>query len=155
MSRLDTGWKVLLALPIIALSGCVKDVAGADCPTEGFFAVPGDCTRFYRCVRSSAGPFQVLQSNSIIVDSIIVENSKIVDDLAATKDFYLIKIHNSRNSKIVELFFGEVARNLVFFQLFLPLFSARMSCIHIPSLHVLFSQIDNLMFSIFDISQFL
>ena len=60
------------------------------------------------------------QSNSIIVDSIIVENSKIVDDLAATKDFYLIKIHNSRNSKIVELFFGEVARNLVFYQLFLP-----------------------------------
>ena len=47
--------------------------------------------------------------------SIIVENSKIVDDLAATKDFYLIKIHNSRNSKIVELFCGEVARNLVFF----------------------------------------
>ena len=75
--------------------------------------------------------FDVIQSNSIIVDSIIVENSKIVDDLAATKDFYLIKIHNSRNSKIVELFFGEVARNLVFFQLFLPLFSARMSCIHI------------------------
>ena len=61
-----------------------------------------------------------IQSNSIIVDSIIVENSKIVDDLAATKDFYLIKIHNSRNSKIVELFFGEVARNLVFYQLFLP-----------------------------------
>ena len=52
--------------------------------------------------------------------SIIVENSKIVDDLAATKDFYLIKIHNSRNSKIVELFFGEVVRNLVFYQLFLP-----------------------------------
>ena len=46
----------------------------------------------------------IIQSNSIIVDSIIVENSKIVDDLAATKDFYLIKIHNSRNSKIVELF---------------------------------------------------
>ena len=45
-----------------------------------------------------------LQSNSIIVDSIIVENSKIVDDLAATKDFYLIKIHNSRNSKMVDLF---------------------------------------------------
>ena len=63
--------------------------------------------------------FQI-QSNSIIVDSIIVENSKIVDDLAATKDFYLIKIHNSRNSKIVELFFGEVARNLVSYQLFLP-----------------------------------
>ena len=41
----------------------------------------------------------LLQSNSIIV-----ENSKIVDDLVATKDFYLIKIHNSRNSKIVELF---------------------------------------------------
>ena len=61
-----------------------------------------------------------IQSNSIIVDSIIVENSKIVDDLAATKDFYLIKIHNSRNSKIVELFFGEVARNLVSYQLFLP-----------------------------------
>ena len=60
------------------------------------------------------------KSNSIIVDSIIVENSKIVDDLAATKDFYLIKIHNSRNSKIVELFFGEVARNLVSYQLFLP-----------------------------------
>ena len=58
----------------------------------------------------------IIQSNSIIVDSIIVENSKIVDDLAATKDFYLIKIRNSRNSKIVELFFGEVARNLAFFQ---------------------------------------
>ena len=40
-----------------------------------------------------------IQSNSIIVDSIIVENSKIVDDLAATKDFYLIKIHNSRTPK--------------------------------------------------------
>ena len=50
-------------------------------------------------------PAKLLQSNSIIVDSIIVENSKIVDDLAATEDFYLIKIHNSRNSKIVELFF--------------------------------------------------
>jgi len=64
-----------------------------------------------------------VQSNSIIVDSIIVENSKIVDDLAATKDFYLIKIHNSRNSKIVELFFGEVARNLVFFHFFAFIFS--------------------------------
>ena len=62
----------------------------------------------------------IIQSNSIIVDSIIVENSKIVDDLAGTKDFYSIKIHNSRNSKIVELLFGEVARNLVFYQLFLP-----------------------------------
>ena len=72
-----------------------------------------------------------LQSNSIIVDSIIVENSKIVDNLPATKDFYSIKIHNSRNSKIVEFFVREVARNLVFFQLFLPLFSARMFCIHI------------------------
>ena len=48
--------------------------------------------------------FAKVQSNSIIVDSIIVENSKIVDNLAATKDLYLIKIHNSRNSKIVELF---------------------------------------------------
>ena len=60
MIRLVSSWKVLLALPIIALSGCVQDVTGADCPTEGFFAVPGDCTRFYRCVRSSSGPFQVL-----------------------------------------------------------------------------------------------
>ena len=60
MTRLVSSWKVLLALPIIALSGFVQDVSGADCPTEGFFAVPGDCTRFYRCVRSSAGPFQVL-----------------------------------------------------------------------------------------------
>ena len=60
MIRLVSSWRVWIALPIIALSGCVQDVTGADCPTEGFFAVPGDCTRFYRCVRSSAGPFQVL-----------------------------------------------------------------------------------------------
>ena len=53
----------------------------------------------------------MIQSNSIIVDSIIVENSKIVDDLAETKDFYLIKIHNSRNSKIVELFFERLREN--------------------------------------------
>ena len=92
----------------------------------------------------------IVQSNSIIV-----ENSKIVDDLAATKDFYLIKIHNSRNSKIVELFFGEVARNLVFFQLFLPL-QCLVFIFKCPSLHVLFSQNDNLMlFSIFDICWFL
>ena len=40
-----------------------------------------------------------IQSNSNIVESNIVENSNIVDDLAATKDFYLIKIQNSRNPK--------------------------------------------------------
>ena len=50
-----------------------------------------------------------VQSNSIIVESIIVENSIIVDDLPATEDFYSIKIQNSRNSKIVELFLGKVA----------------------------------------------
>ena len=50
-----------------------------------------------------------IQSNSIIVESIIVENSIIVDDLPSTEDFYLIKIQNSRNSKIVEVFFGKVA----------------------------------------------
>ena len=49
------------------------------------------------------------QSNSNIVESIIVENSIIVDNLPSTEDFYLIKIQNSRNSKIVELFLGKVA----------------------------------------------
>ena len=53
--------------------------------------------------------FFQLQSNSIIVESIIVENSIIVDNLPSTEDFYLIKIQNSRNSKIVEGFFGKVA----------------------------------------------
>ena len=43
--------------------------------------------------------FALIQSNSNIVESNIVENSNIVDDLAATKDFYLIKIQNSRNPK--------------------------------------------------------
>ena len=42
---------------------------------------------------------KLVQSNSNIVESNIVENSNIVDDLAATKDFYLIKIQNSRNPK--------------------------------------------------------
>ena len=32
-----------------------------------------------------------VQSNSLIVDSIIVENSKILDDLTATEDFYFKK----------------------------------------------------------------
>ena len=50
-----------------------------------------------------------IQSNSIIVESIIVENSIIVDNLPSTEDFYLIKIQNSRNSKIVEVFLGKVA----------------------------------------------
>ena len=49
-----------------------------------------------------------IQSNSIIVESIIVENSIIVDNLPSTEAFYLIKIQNSRNSKIVEDFFGKV-----------------------------------------------
>ena len=51
----------------------------------------------------------LVQSNSIIVESIIVENSIIVDNLLSTEDFYLIKIQYSRNSKIVEGFFGKVA----------------------------------------------
>ena len=51
----------------------------------------------------------LVQSNSIIVESIIVENSIIVDNLPPTEDFYLIKIQNSRNSKIVEVFLGKVA----------------------------------------------
>ena len=51
----------------------------------------------------------LIQSNSIIVESIIVENSIIVDNLPSTEDFYFIKIHNSRNSKIVEVFLGKVA----------------------------------------------
>ena len=51
----------------------------------------------------------LIQSNSIIVESIIVENSIIVDNSPSTKDFYLIKIQNSRNSKIVEVFLGKVA----------------------------------------------
>ena len=50
----------------------------------------------------------LIQSNSIIVESIIVENSIIVDNLPSTEAFYLIKIQNSRNSKIVEDFFGKV-----------------------------------------------
>ena len=46
--------------------------------------------------------FVLLQSNSIIVESIIVENSiTIVDNLPSTEDFYLMKIKNSRNSKIL------------------------------------------------------
>ena len=45
------------------------------------------------------GQLDIIQSNSNIVESNIVENSNIVDDLAATKDFYLIKIQNSRNPK--------------------------------------------------------
>ena len=52
---------------------------------------------------------KVLQSNSIIVESITVENSIIVDNLSSTEDFYLIKIQNRRNSKIVEVFLGKVA----------------------------------------------
>ena len=48
-------------------------------------------------------------SDNGIVESIIVENSIIVDNLPSTKDFYLIKIQYSRNSKIVEGFFGKVA----------------------------------------------
>ena len=55
----------------------------------------------------SAVDFNV-ESNSIIVESIIVENSIIVDNLPSTEDFYLIKIQNSRNSKIVEVFLGKV-----------------------------------------------
>ena len=50
-----------------------------------------------------------VQSNSLIVESIIVEKSIIVDNLLSTDDLYLIKIQNSRNSKIVELFLGKVA----------------------------------------------
>jgi len=53
--------------------------------------------------------YVIIQSNSIIVESIIVENSIIVDNLPSTEDFYLIKIQNSRNSKIVEVFLGKVA----------------------------------------------
>ena len=34
----------------------------------------------------------------------MIENSIIVDNLPSTEDFYLIKIQNSRNSKIVEVF---------------------------------------------------
>ena len=66
-----------------------------------------------------AGSYFEVQSNSIIVESIIVENSIIVDNLVSTEDFYSIKIQNSRNSKIVELFLGKVAWNLVFFCYFL------------------------------------
>ena len=51
----------------------------------------------------------LIQSTSIIVESVIVEKSIIVDNLPSTNDFYLIKIQNSRNSKIVELFLGKVA----------------------------------------------
>ena len=58
---------------------------------------------------------KLVQSNSIIVESIIVENSIIVDNLPSTEDFYLIKIQNSRNSKIVEGFFWKGCVNLVFF----------------------------------------
>ena len=56
-----------------------------------------------------------VQSNSIIVESIIVKNSIIVDSLPATEDFYLIKIQNSRNSKIVEGFFLERLREFSLF----------------------------------------
>ena len=52
---------------------------------------------------------KIVQSNSIKVESIIVENSIIVDNLPSTEAFYLIKIQNSRNSKIVEVFLGKVA----------------------------------------------
>ena len=52
-----------------------------------------------RAERVSGG---IIQSKSIIVESIIVEKSIIVDNLPSTDDFYLIKIQNSRNSKIVE-----------------------------------------------------
>ena len=58
---------------------------------------------------SDVGGQEKVQSNSIIVESIIVENSIIVDNLPSTEDFYLIKIQNSRNSKIVEVFLGKVA----------------------------------------------
>ena len=37
-------------------------------------------------------PEAQIQSDSIIVESIIVENSILVDNLASTEDFYLIKI---------------------------------------------------------------
>ena len=29
-----------------------------ECPSEGFYSVAGDCTRFYRCVRGAFGRFQ-------------------------------------------------------------------------------------------------
>ena len=45
-----------------------------------------------------------LQSNSIIV-----ENSIIVDNLPSTEDFYFINIQNSRTSNIEEVFLGKVA----------------------------------------------
>ena len=106
------------------------------------------------CFANFFALFLKVQSNSIIVDSIIVENSKIVDDLAATKDFYLIKIHNSRNSKIVELFLERLREILPFPNYFCLYFQPE--CLAFifkcPPLHVLFSQNDNLMlFSIFDI----
>ena len=52
--------------------------------------------------RYELSEFQItfyVQSNSNIVESNIVENSNIVDDLEATKVFYFIKIQNSRNPK--------------------------------------------------------
>ena len=58
-----------------------------------------------------------IQSNSAIVESIIVENLVIVDNLPWTEDFYLIKIQNSRNSKIVEGLFWKGRVILVFFPL--------------------------------------
>ena len=50
-----------------------------------------------------------LANDKVQSKSIIVEKSIIVDNLPSTDDFYLIKIQNSRNSKIVEGFFGKVA----------------------------------------------
>ena len=90
--------------------------------------------------------FQI-QSNSIIVDSIIVENSKIVDDLAATKDFYLIKIHNSRNSKIV-VFWRGCEKYSLFPIIFALIFCKNVLRLHsysnvpCPPLQVLFSILD-------------
>ena len=88
-----------------------------------------------------------IQSKSIIVESIIVENSIIVDDLPATEDFYSIKIQNSRNSKIVELFLGKVAWKVVFSITFWLNF--QQECLSLiwkcHSFHVLFSKNDYLM----------
>ena len=48
----------LLAV-ILSLSG---EADATQCPREGFFAFPGDCTRFYRCVASfDASGFTVFQ----------------------------------------------------------------------------------------------
>ena len=96
----------------------------------------------------------LVQMNSIIVNFIIVENSKIVDNLTATKDSHLIKIHNSRNFKIVELFWRGCEKYGLFPIIFAFIFSRNVlhSYLNVPPYmcsHKMIVLIFVMLFSIF------